>query len=154
MILFIFRCMYVRIVDIQPRNLRCITCTWKTTTLTVRPFTNSMTRGISSSQMQILPACYFKLIPNNSDLGHQKNNLNKKTRNIFPLALIQVQLKNLLYTQCLKITQNVSFGIFHQLKLTSLVTLFTNKLQVFKYSPNWLILAFLMNFRMILFCNF
>jgi len=38
--------------------------------------------------MQILPACYFKLIPNNSDLGHlyQKK---LKTRNIFfTLALI------------------------------------------------------------------
>ena len=46
-----------------------------------------MTRGISSSQMQILPACYFKLIPNNSDLGH----LSKKTENpqyFFTLALI------------------------------------------------------------------
>ena len=46
--------------------------------------------------------------------------------------------------QCLKITQNVAFeflnfGIFHQLKLTCLVTLFDRKLQVFKNSPKWTI---------------
>ena len=51
---------------------------------------------------------------------------------------------------CLKITQNVSFefyifGIFHQF-LTCLVTLFDRKLQLFKNSPNWLFLAFLINF--------
>ena len=43
---------------------------------------------------------------------------------------------------CLKITQNVAFeflnfGIFHQLKLTCLVTLIDRKLQIFKNSPKW-----------------
>ena len=42
-------------------------------------------------------------------------------------------------TQCLKITQNVSFEFFVLLKLTCLVTLFDRKLHVFKNSPKWTI---------------
>ena len=55
-------------------------------------------------------------------------------------------------SHCLKITQNVAFEfwyfppIFVLLKLTCLVTLFNIKLQSFKNSPNWLFLAFLINF--------
>ena len=42
-----------------------------------------------------------------------------------------------LYSQCLKITQNVSFqvfnfGIFHQFSLLKLVRMFDRQLQVFK----------------------
>ena len=52
---------------------------------------------------------------------------------------------------CSKITKNVSlafynYGIFDLLKFTCLVTLFDSKLHIFKNSPNWSSMAFLMNF--------
>ena len=52
-----------------------------------------MTRGILSSQMQTLPACYFKLIPKPSDWAYF---FYFSASNITFLALLQVQLKNLL----------------------------------------------------------
>ena len=56
------RCMCVKIVATLLQNPKFIIYTWKTTILLVRLFTNSMTRGISSSQMQILLTCYSRLI--------------------------------------------------------------------------------------------
>ena len=55
-------------------------------------------------------------------------------------ASIRSNVRYTIIAQCLKITQNVAFeflnfGIFHQLNLTCLVTLFDRKLQVFKNSP-------------------
>ena len=52
---------------------------------------------------------------------------------------------------CSKITKNVSlafynYGIFDLLKSTCLATLFDSKLHIFKNSPNWSSMAFLMNF--------
>ena len=52
------------------------------------------------------------------------------------------------HPQCLKITKNVSVeffnnGIFVEIKLSYLVTLFDHKLQIFKTRQNWLFLAFL-----------
>ena len=109
--------MCVRIVDIQHPNLKCITCTWKTTTPTVRPFTNSMTRGISSSQMQILPACYFKLIPNNSDLGHLKKKTTENPQYFFHLGINSKCNSKISLTT----TENNQSGIWTQLQQTSFI---------------------------------
>ena len=66
------RCMCVKIVATLLQNPKFIIYTWKTTILLVRLFTNSMTRGISSSQMQILLTCYSRLILKKTQLeeGH------------------------------------------------------------------------------------
>ena len=64
-LIFVFsvcRCMCAKIVATLLQNPKFIIYTWKTTILLVRLFTNSMTRGISSSQMQILLTCYSRLI--------------------------------------------------------------------------------------------
>ena len=59
--------------------------------------------------------------------------------------LITVQIHFLVFTYCLKTTQNVASEFWHfppifiLLKLTCLVTLFDRKLQVFKNSPKWTI---------------
>ena len=66
------RCMCAKIVATLLQNPKFIIYTWKTTILLVRLFTNSMTRGISSSQMQILLTCYSRLILKKTQLeeGH------------------------------------------------------------------------------------
>ena len=71
--LVFYRCMCVKIVASLQRNPKCTTFIWKTTTLSVRHSTNSMTRGISSSQMQTLPACCFRSILKET----KKNEINK-----------------------------------------------------------------------------
>ena len=85
--------MCVRIADIPHLNQKYIIFTWKITILTVLLSTSFMTRGILSSQMQTLPACYFKLIPKPSDWAYF---FYFSASNITFLALLQVQLKNLL----------------------------------------------------------
>lgn len=52
--------MCVKIVGTPLRNPKCITFIWKTTTHSALLSISSMTRGISSSQMQILPACFSR----------------------------------------------------------------------------------------------
>ena len=67
-----YRCMCVKIVATPRRNRKCTIFIWKTTTLSVRHCTNSTTRGISSSQIQILPACCSRSIlkQNKNKSGH------------------------------------------------------------------------------------
>ena len=75
-----YRCMCVKIVASLQRNPKCTTFIWKTTTLSVRHSTSSMTRGISSSQMQTLPACCFRSILKETNKKWNQQNKNK-TRN-------------------------------------------------------------------------
>ena len=77
-ILFFFRCMFVKTVAIPPLSLKCTTYTWKRTTRTVLPFSNSTTRDILNSATQILQACCSKLIHKKPCISFWKQNLHKR----------------------------------------------------------------------------
>ena len=70
--------MFVKTVAIPPLSLKCTTYTWKRTTRTVLPFSNSTTRDILNSATQILQACCSKLIHKKPCISFWKQNLHKR----------------------------------------------------------------------------
>lgn len=57
-ILLFFRCMFVKIVDIQRMSLKYTTCILKKITPTAQHFSNFMIKGILNLLTQILQICY------------------------------------------------------------------------------------------------
>ena len=104
---------------------------------------NSVTRQINFNRTKIGGKC-------------QNSNASIKIGAMYQnKSLKPPKIANKAFPHCLKITQNVAFEfltfwqfpqIFVLLKLTCLVTLFDRKLHVFKNSPNWPFLPFLITF--------